>query len=425
VAWDPIERGVAATVVTVVVLVALEGVSGGPARAVLSLEPVVYLGKVSYGTYLWHWPVLWVMARTLELSTLATVTLTVGIATALASLSFQLLEHPVRISGLLDRHRRAVIAAGLAISIVSGVLIIPAINDRAATDTAAAEGPEATTTGFTPVPDLDYRAIGRDFPEIVNCEDEPASACTLVEGTGPHLLLIGDSHAAMYIPTFTAIAEQHDLTLSVAVRGGCPWQRDLYRVPEAPTGLPQPIARCKSFKDDSYDRVVPALDPDIVVAANLDFPARGLPFVGPEGELLEPGSPESVAWLAETTRRSLADLDAPGRRIVVIEPVPVSPVGKPDPVSCLAAAETVQACRFVVDPTPSDLEDIYRGLAEEDDRLWSLDLDRSVCPFLPICDPIVDGRVVQIDGHHLSPPTARWLVPTVTSYLRDNAILPG
>jgi hypothetical protein len=227
------------------------------------------------------------------------------------------------------------------------------------------------------------------------------------------------------IPTFTAIAEQNDLTLSVSVRGGCPWQRDLYRVPEAPTGLPQPIAACKAFKDDSYDRVIPALDPDIVVAANLDFPARQLPFVGPDGEPLEPGSPESAEWLLETTRGSLAELAAPGRRVVVIEPVPVSPVGPPDPLLCLSTADTVEACRYVVDPTPSDLEVIYRDLADADDRLWSLDLDRSVCPFLPICDPIVDGRVVQIDGHHLSPATARALVPAVTAYLEDNGILAG
>jgi hypothetical protein len=247
----------------------------------------------------------------------------------------------------------------------------------------------------------------------------------VVEGTGEHVLLIGDSHAAMYIPTLTRIAEDNDLTLSVSVRGGCPWQRDLYRVPEAPSGLPQPIAACKAFKDDSYDRVIPALDPDVIIAANLDFPARGLPFVGPDGAPLDPGSRASDDWLAATTEGSLADLEAPGRRVVVIEPVPVSPLGPPDPLECLSTADTVQACRYVVDPTPSGLEALYRRLADGDDQLWALDLDRSVCPFLPICDPIVDGRVVQIDGHHLSRATARSLVPTLTAYLEDNGILTG
>ena len=44
-----------------------------------------------------------------------------------------------------------------------------------------------------------------------------------MHGTGRHVLLMGDSHAEMLIPTFTEIAQPENLTLSLAVTAGCPW----------------------------------------------------------------------------------------------------------------------------------------------------------------------------------------------------------
>ena len=138
-------------------------------------------------------------------------------------------NNPSALSALLDRHRRAVIAIGLATSIIAALIIIPAITKPTSTTTATAA--DLTTTGFTPVPTgIDWHAAKRT-PDLHNCLGEPVDACTLVHGTGPDILLIGDSHAAMLIPTFTAIARTEHLTLSVSVEGACPWQRDLFVVP--------------------------------------------------------------------------------------------------------------------------------------------------------------------------------------------------
>ena len=56
--------------------------------------------------------------------------------------------------------------------------------------------------------------------------------------------------------------------------------------------------------------------------------------------------------------------------------------------------------------------------------LWSVSLDELVCPFLPICDPIVRGKVVKVDDSHLTPDVARSLVPALAEYFRTNGILP-
>ena len=67
---------------------------------------MTYLGRISYGTYLWHWLVILVALRAFHLSTTSTVAIACLVATALASLSYEVLEHPVRSSQRLDRHRR-------------------------------------------------------------------------------------------------------------------------------------------------------------------------------------------------------------------------------------------------------------------------------------------------------------------------------
>src|SRR5436190_7195456 len=146
---DPIERGIAATLTTCTILVAIEAAGGGIVQRLLSSTPVVYLGKISYGTYLWHWIVILVVLRSLQLSTVATIAIACVGATALASLSFEMLERPVRRSALLDRHRQAVIAGGLAISIVSAFVLIPKI---VAPAHASSKSSSTITAGLTPVP---------------------------------------------------------------------------------------------------------------------------------------------------------------------------------------------------------------------------------------------------------------------------------
>ena len=256
---DAIQRGALVTVITVALLAALEATDGGIARRALSGDGIAYLGKISYGTYLWHWPVILVITRTFDPAPLPTIALTVLVATALASLSFQLLEHPIRVSALLDRHRRTVIAVGLATSIIAAVVLIPAITNPA-TNTTAAAGQTLTTTGFTPVPTgLDWQAIKTDRAPFRNCYGKPATDCTLVHGTGPHILLIGDSHAAMLIPAFTVLANTEHATLSVAVHAGCPWQHNLYIPSTKLTGAN--FQECEAFKDDLYNRVIPSSTP--------------------------------------------------------------------------------------------------------------------------------------------------------------------
>jgi peptidoglycan/LPS O-acetylase OafA/YrhL len=417
---DAIQRGIAITIVTFVLIVSLEAADGGIAQRALSTHAMTYLGKISYGTYLWHWIVILVILDKFRLSTTATIALAGLVATGLSALSFEILEQPVRQSIRLHRHKLLVIGTGLTVSVVSAVVLIPRIVDPAQASAPGLRG--ATVAGFTPVPaGLDWRHAKAGGAPFVDCLGKPAAACTIVRGTGKHVFLLGDSHAWMLIPVFEEIARRENLTLSVSVRTSCPWQQDLYTYPVTVNNTTPRNDACRAQKDDVYSRVIPALHPDLVVVMEVGHEDRSLPqFLGPDLQPMKHATPAYWRWVDETTKRSVDALRARGRKVLMVEPIPVAPS---DPLTCLSRAKVLEACRYVASENADVIEHDYRRIASRDDRAWSLDLDRLVCPYLPICDPVVDNQIVKIDETHLTARFAKAIAPAIDSYLKDNGLI--
>ena len=408
---DAIERGVAVTITACVIIVAIEAADGGLVKRALSTRSMVYLGKVSYGTYLWHWLVILVVLRVFRPSPIATLGVAVLVATALASLSYEMLERPIRMSGFLDWRPRAVIASGLVVSVVAALVLVPRIADPARASTSGGHGTAAPL--LTPVPaGLSSRGAKTQFPV---CLTKAGDSCTVVNGTGRHLLLVGDSTAAMLIPLFAAIAHREGLKLSVATGAGCPWPRDLF------TRLQ--LDACKQHKNDLYRRGIAALHPDVIIVMDFAYGTPGSlvrPLVGPDRKQVD------FSAVARATTDSVAQLRAGGREVLLIEPIPVpiAPSNSFDPFTCLYNATVLEQCRYTADPSPSPTEHLYRQLAKHDPKIHSLDLDRAVCPLLPVCDPLIDGVIVKIDPTHLTTKFSRALAPEVDTYLKSVGLIP-
>jgi hypothetical protein len=314
-----------------------------------------------------------------------------------------------------------VIVAGLATSLVAAIVLVPAV-----VKASDARRPQlgGDAVGFTATPALDWSAAKQNLAPFTNCAGKPVDDCTVVHGTtGPHLLLIGDSHAGTLIPTFAAIARRNHATLSVSVHGGCPWQQDLYAIPINVNGTKLSTSDCEKLKRDFYDRVLPELHPDVIFTMNVDHEdPHALPYLGPDGKPIGSKTARAVRWMRQTTTASLAKLRASGSKVVLLEPIPVAPF---NPLDCLSGSKYVEDCRYVANAAPESLETDYRELAEKDPDVVDVDLDRLVCPFLPICDPIVDGRIVKWDGTHLTARYAEAIAPRLDDYLRQSGILPN
>jgi hypothetical protein len=410
---SPVSRGVVAALITSVLIVALETTGPSATKQLLSSAPFTYLGRISYGIYLWHWPVIVIATHDRDLSALQTFLIAAPVSTALAAISFKIVEHPVRASDWLNRYKTPVIATGLALGLVAGLLLMPAILDSGSNtvSVAGATGNDDRTLS------LDWVAAYNDVPAIPDCLDKPVSACTVTRGTGPRVLLMGDSDARMWMPTFTQIARERSWTFSAAVFPGCPWQRDLQYAGE------QAVTRkCAAHQRDWYGRVVNALDPDVVILAQLayDDPASPRKFLIGSRSAVRFGEQAFDDLLVHRTRASLQALERKDRTLVLLEPIPIPP-GDFNPLSCLSDGGSVSKCAYQATSKPTKLEKFFRSEARRPD-IVSIDVDRLVCPRLPTCDPVLDGKIVRRDQVHLTATFARLLAPQVAQALSEHGV---
>jgi hypothetical protein len=95
---------------TVVAGVALPG-AHGPVRWLLARRPAVAVGRISYGLYLWHWPIyLWLTPDRTGLRPTHLTAVRFAASFAVAGLCYAAVEQPIRrhgLAGLAARARRA------------------------------------------------------------------------------------------------------------------------------------------------------------------------------------------------------------------------------------------------------------------------------------------------------------------------------
>ena len=474
---DPVDRGLVAAIATGIVIV---GVVAGPtgmpsfAERILATPPMVWLGRRSYATYLWHWPFVIVLQRIFVIGPRLMFVIVTLAATAVAHLSMDLVERPVRRrSGRADRREDIfTVATAVATTALVGIVIVAAIlrvdvaplerADRpgstedgaviavapVGTDvtnaagssipagTVAEVGAPATTTPSTapvvsdtteptvgarpepvvpesvparteellsiPVPaDLGAVEFEADYSAQLGCPNkvpDDIGRCVLVDGEGERVLLVGDSHAARLKVALAEHAAATGGTFAALTMNGCPWQDGLLYVDALPLEAAKQF--CRDQRDALYDDLLDQFDPDVVVLAAHDQTTEGF-AVEARPERSMPTDLTDLTGLSlidAATRHTLDQLAAPGRRVVILEPLPNSPFHA---VNCLSAAEFVDECSFVVGAWPHLETPTFRQLAGERPDLTTVDMTTLACPNFPTCRPIVDGIQVRTDADHL------------------------
>lgn len=399
-------RGLIATALTLLLLSLLAPESplyrpGSPLERTLSVTPLVLVGRISYGIYLWHWPIVVLLTRTFDVGQITLLCFTMAASVACASASWMFVEQPIQAwSSRIEKPRIELLAVLSAIvaSLAVALLLLPlALSDRIPLLQATQRPGFSTTEGQAreiaqvPIPE-NFGRTGTTPFEIgetcINTTDLSNGCATIVNGSEV-VLLFGDSHAGDLISAFSMLADAESFTLHSVVTAGCPWQRSLAYVNfNTPT--------CQNVQDSVYEGLVDQVRPDRIVVISH-------PYGDPNFEVRARGTDDTAleipgAEFAARTSQATQELARYGGSVTIIEPRPSSPF---DAVNCLAAVDWIDECAFIATTASLDESFALREVAEGLPGVSTVSIDDLVCPRYPLCDPIIGGTLVRYDSDHL------------------------
>ncbi len=412
------------------------------AERVLGLPPFQVLGKWSYSLYLWHWPILLIAAQHAGHSlTLGQNLGLVAVAFGLAAVTHYAVENPVRYARPLIRHPWASVSAGLCLALAAYGVSAWEIRDH---HTAHATSGATTERGYSgPLPDSKaslkdavddvlalvaaapgIRAMPPDLvPDLERAHwdyawmppfgqgclvDPPALVsppCVFGDPDGSRtVVLLGDSHAAMWLIAFDAAAKSLHWKVTFLGKAGCPAVSIsfLHALGRGPQKLVEAYPECSHWLNYAIDRIN-GISPDAVVLAS----CNGCEYmVGADREVVT-----KSAWAAGL-RETLNRITTPNVRKAVLGDIP----RWAGTLDCLVTNESnLQACSKQVGPaTDATYNDVEKSVATEAGAAY-IDVTPWFCG--SVCTVVVGNMVVYTNEYHVTATYASHLWEALESAL--------
>jgi len=369
----------------VVVAILIAGVlQPGPASWLLSQRPLAGIGRISYGLYLWHWPIdVWLVPSRVHVGATTLNLLRLGVTFVAAIASYYFVERPIR--ERTWNFRISSLAFAPAVALMAVVITASAVG---------ASGPPGFIWGYgdpllcgTPRPSETREAVAANAK--LGPLALPASA------RGQRVLIVGDSTACSLWPGLNAVGNTTGIATDQGSVFGCGVASGQITTTRNEAITPN-SSRCPQLVDSDESAALARARPTVVIWMSI-WEKSDLVV---DGHTVVAGTPAGEKEIMARMDAALARLTAGGARIVMItEAAPA-----PNP-----AQGTATTSLKADDDGYVRLNALLRRFqARHRDDVTLVDLASKLCPNGPPCPERVDGLHARPDGRHFTPTAATW-----------------
>jgi peptidoglycan/LPS O-acetylase OafA/YrhL len=375
-------------------LLILAGSKSKVVYKILSIPPLTQIGDISYGWYIWHWPLI-VFADIIYPASTSAKVYAALVALILSIVSYRFVEHPIRINPKLVGRRALRLAAICVITplLVSGAALVGA------------------KTGLG-LPNNGSRTVNPSLADVLGCQatDEvfdPTRCVIMPTATGSNaaninetILLIGDSQAGAASDGVAAAANQLGMKFAIWYNNGCP-------VFLRPTDERDD---CPFFQSHLTD-VISMTQPSVIVVANSStlYTTRGAQRGGLTIRLesggLAKNYEESVQSWTEGLRAILDSNLFQSIPVLLLQEVPSSDFTRVSLFRKTAQGSVVSLKNFYDRNHVIAEEKLYLKNSQNVDILDPADI---ICPDGQ-CRTVFGDQSIYSDQYHLSPFGSRLL----------------
>ena len=393
--------GIAAVLPALGTSLMILGGDRAPASAVsrtLSSPPLRWLGRMSYGWYLWHWPLVGVAAVLFPGIGIGGKLLWSAVALGLAWLTHRFIEQPVRDGAVLTR--------------VPGHWLLPGTVAASVGVAFLAHGAMVAAERRVALTPQKQFALARVDRKNHNCwantvEDAKVPCAFGDTQSSTTIALFGDSHAEHWLGALDRYGKERGVKIVAMVKGGCP-------VADMPELMQPRLKRfyheCTRYREAMIQRII-AMRPTAAILSSWD---HYLPVNGAESDWQV--TPD--IW-RRGLRRTYERLSKAGVPVLAMRGTPRTWFDVP---ACLSRrAARLPLARQCVYERAGSLSKVAADAQTEAARgldVSFIDMNDQICT-TATCQVVRNGIIVFTDDNHLTATFSRSVAPVLGARLES------